>query len=185
MELKSFSQEVNEQLFGKGSRQVSMGEFIDMSVSAHKSRSDEQNVIRETAAGNKIVIKPRRVRFNGIELSQEQFRALVDIPIEELSPVGFRNLLGAMSIYAPVMFKDKKFSAVPKILPSRKSAGALWNTSVSRKGRPAITAFKRKRRHTRLRLRNQNPQPFLLNQSYVHKPPLRRGLFCNPQKDGL
>ena len=57
MELKNFSQEVNEQLFGKGSRQVSMGEFIDMSVSAHKSRSDEQNVIRETAAGNKIVIK--------------------------------------------------------------------------------------------------------------------------------
>lgn len=50
MELKNFSQEVNEQLFGKGSRQVSMGEFIDMSVSAHKSRSDEQNVIRETAA---------------------------------------------------------------------------------------------------------------------------------------
>ena len=83
MELKNFSQEVNEQLFGKGSRQVSMGEFIDMSVSAHKSRCDEQNVIRETADGNKIVIKPRRVRFNGIELSQEQFRALVDIPIEE------------------------------------------------------------------------------------------------------
>ena len=83
MELKNFSQEVNEQLFGKGSRQVSMGEFIDMSVSAHKSRSDEQNVIRETAAGNKIVIKPRRVRFNGIELSQEQFRALVDIPLRQ------------------------------------------------------------------------------------------------------
>ena len=126
MELKNFSQEVNEQLFGKGSRQVSMGEFIDMSVSAHKSRSDEQNVIRETAAGNKIVIKPRRVRFNGIELSQEQFRALVDIPIEELSPVGFRNLLGAMSIYAPVMFKDKKiFSRTEEFAKSEIGRRAL------------------------------------------------------------
>lgn len=126
MELKNFSQVVNEQLFGKGSRQVSMGEFIDMSVSAHKSRSDEQNVIRETAAGNKIVIKPRRVRFNGIELSQEQFRALVDIPIEELSPVGFRNLLGAMSIYAPVMFKDKKiFSRTEEFAKSEIGRRAL------------------------------------------------------------
>lgn len=62
MELKNFSQEVNEQLFGKGSRQVSMGEFIDMSVSAHKSRSDSKT-LRETAAGNKIVIKAAQGAF--------------------------------------------------------------------------------------------------------------------------
>lgn len=42
--------------------------------------------------------------------------------------------------------KTKRFSAAPKNLPSRKSAGALWNISVSRKGKPATTAFKRKRR---------------------------------------
>ncbi len=107
MELKKFSQEVNDQLFKKDGRQVSMMEFADMSVSAHKSRSEEQTFTQEKR-GNKVVNKPRTVKFNGIELSQEQFRALVDIRIEELSPVGFRNLLGAMSIYAPELFKDKK-----------------------------------------------------------------------------
>ena len=164
MELKNFSQEVNEQLFGKGSRQVSMGEFIDMSVSAHKSRSDEQNVIRETAAGNKIVIKPRRVRFNGIELSQEQFRALVDIPIEELSPVGFRNLLGAMSIYAPVMFKDKKiFSRTEEFAKSEIGRRAL--------------EYQRQQERRPLKAAESKSSVFLLKQHYVHKPPLRRGLY--------
>lgn len=107
MELKKFSQEVNDQLFKKDGRQVSMLEFVDMSVSAHKSRSDEQ-VFTKVQKGNNFINVPRVVKFNGIELSQEQFRALVDIRIEELSPVGFRNLLGAMSIYAPELFKDKK-----------------------------------------------------------------------------
>lgn len=106
MELKIFSQEVNEQLFKKDGRQVSMLEFVDMSVSAHKSRSDEQN-FTTVRRGKEIVKIPRTIRFNGIELTQEQFRALVDIRIEELSPVGFRNLLGALSIYAPHLFKDK------------------------------------------------------------------------------
>lgn len=107
MELKIFSQEVNEQLFKKDGRQVSMLEFVDMSVSAHKSRSDEQN-FTTVRRGKEIVKIPRTIRFNGIELTQEQFRALVDIRIEELSPVGFRNLLGALSIYAPHLFKDKE-----------------------------------------------------------------------------
>lgn len=107
MELKIFSQEVNEQLFKKDGRQVSMLEFEDMSVSAHRSRSDEQN-FTTVRRGKEIVKIPRTIRFNGIELSQEQFRALVDIRIEELSPVGFRNLLGALSIYAPHLFKDKE-----------------------------------------------------------------------------
>ena len=107
MELKIFSQEVNDQLFKKDGRQVSMLEFVDMSVSAHKSRSDEQN-FTTVRRGKEIVKIPRSIRFNGIELSQEQFRALVDIRIEELSPVGFRNLLGALSIYAPHLFKDKE-----------------------------------------------------------------------------
>lgn len=106
MELKNFSQEVNDQLFKKDGRQVSMLEFVDMSVSAHKSRSDEQN-FTTVRRGKEIVKIPRTIRFNGIELTQEQFRALVDIRIEELSPVGFRNLLGALSIYAPHLFKDK------------------------------------------------------------------------------
>lgn len=107
MELKIFSQEVNEQLFKVDGRQVSMLEFVDMSVSAHKSRSDEQN-FTTVRRGKEIVKIPRTIRFNGIELTQEQFRALVDIRIEELSPVGFRNLLGALSIYAPHLFKDKE-----------------------------------------------------------------------------
>lgn len=107
MELKIFSQEVNEQLFKKDGRQVSMLEFVDMSVSAHRSRSDEQN-FTTVRRGKEIVKIPRTIRFNGIELTQEQFRALVDIRIEELSPVGFRNLLGALSIYAPHLFKDKE-----------------------------------------------------------------------------
>lgn len=107
MELKNLSQEVNDQLFKKDGRQVSMLEFVDMSVSAHKSRSDEQN-FTTVRRGKEIVKIPRTIRFNGIELTQEQFRALVDIRIEELSPVGFRNLLGALSIYAPHLFKDKE-----------------------------------------------------------------------------
>lgn len=107
MELKIFSQEVNEQLFKVDGRQVSMLEFEDMSVSAHRSRSDEQN-FTTVRRGKEIVKIPRTIRFNGIELTQEQFRALVDIRIEELSPVGFRNLLGALSIYAPHLFKDKE-----------------------------------------------------------------------------
>lgn len=107
MELKIFSQEVNEQLFKVDGRQVSMLEFVDMSVSAHKSRSDEQN-FTTVRRGKEIVKIPRTIRFNGIELSQAQFRALVDIRIEELSPVGLRNLLGALSIYAPHLFKDKE-----------------------------------------------------------------------------
>ena len=107
MELKIFSQEVNDQLFKKDGRQVSMLEFVDMSVSAHRSRSDEQN-FTTVRRGKEIVKIPRTIRFNGIELTQEQFRALVDIRIEELSPVGFRNLLGALSIYAPHLFKDKE-----------------------------------------------------------------------------
>ena len=106
MELKIFSQEVNDQLFKVDGRQVSMLEFEDMSVSAHRSRSDEQN-FTTVRHGKEIVKIPRTIRFNGIELTQEQFRALVDIRIEELSPVGFRNLLGALSIYAPHLFKDK------------------------------------------------------------------------------
>ncbi len=107
MELKNLSQEVNDQLFKKDGRQVSMLEFEDMSVSAHRSRSDEQN-FTTVRRGKEIVKIPRTIRFNGIELTQEQFRALVDIRIEELSPVGFRNLLGALSIYAPHLFKDKE-----------------------------------------------------------------------------
>lgn len=107
MELKNLSQEVNEQLFKVDGRQVSMLEFEDMSVSAHRSRSDEQN-FTTVRRGKEIVKIPRTIRFNGIELTQEQFRALVDIRIEELSPVGFRNLLGALSIYAPHLFKDKE-----------------------------------------------------------------------------
>ncbi len=107
MELKIFSQEVNEQLFKVDGRQMSMLEFVDMSVSTHKSRSDEQN-FTTVRRGKEIVKIPRTIRFNGIELTQEQFRALVDIRIEELSPVGFRNLLGALSIYAPHLFKDKE-----------------------------------------------------------------------------
>lgn len=107
MELKIFSQEVNEQLFKVDGRQMSMLEFVDKSVSTHKSRSDEQN-FTTVRRGKEIVKIPRTIRFNGIELTQEQFRALVDIRIEELSPVGFRNLLGALSIYAPHLFKDKE-----------------------------------------------------------------------------
>lgn len=107
MELKNLSQEVNDQLFKVDGRQVSMLEFVDMSVSAHRSRSDEQN-FTTVRRGKEIVKIPRTIRFNGIELTQEQFRALVDIRIEELSPVGFRNLLGALSIYAPHLFKDKE-----------------------------------------------------------------------------
>lgn len=107
MELKNLSQEVNDQLFKVDGRQMSMLEFVDMSVSAHKSRSDEQN-FTTVRRGKEIVKIPRTIRFNGIELTQEQFRALVDIRIEELSPVGFRNLLGALSIYAPHLFKDKE-----------------------------------------------------------------------------
>ena len=107
MELKNLSQEVNEQLFKKDGRQMSMLEFVDKSVSTHKSRSDEQN-FTTVRRGKEIVKIPRTIRFNGIELTQEQFRALVDIRIEELSPVGFRNLLGALSIYAPHLFKDKE-----------------------------------------------------------------------------
>lgn len=106
MELKNLSQEVNDQLFKKDGRQMSMLEFVDKSVSTHKSRSDEQN-FTTVRRGKEIVKIPRTIRFNGIELTQEQFRALVDIRIEELSPVGFRNLLGALSIYAPHLFKDK------------------------------------------------------------------------------
>ncbi len=106
MEMKKISKEINDQLFKVDGRQVSMLEFVDMSVSAHKSRSDEQN-FTTVRRGKEIVKIPRSIRFNGIELSQEQFRALVDIRIEELSPVGFRNLLGALSIYAPHLFKDK------------------------------------------------------------------------------
>ena len=156
MELKNFSQEVNEQLFGKGSRQVSMGEFIDMSVSAHKSRSDEQNVIRETAAGNKIVIKPRRVRFNGIELSQEQFRALVDIPIEELSPVGFRNLLGAMSIYAGHVQRQKDFQPHRRICQvGNRPARSGISASAGKANRPQLL-LSANAAHSRLR--NPNPQ---------------------------
>lgn len=107
MELKNLSQEVNDQLFKKDGRQMSMLEFVDKSVSTHKSRSDEQN-FTTVRRGKEIVKIPRTIRFNGIELTQEQFRALVDIRIEELSPVGFRNLLGALSIYAPHLFKDKE-----------------------------------------------------------------------------
>ena len=80
MELKIFSQEVNEQLFKVDGRQMSMLEFVDMSVSTHKSRSDEQN-------------------FTTVRRGKE----IVKIP-----PVGFRNLLGALSIYAPHLFKDKE-----------------------------------------------------------------------------
>lgn len=71
--------------------------------------------------------------------------------------------------------KTKRFSAAPKNLPSRKSAGALWNISVSRKGKPATTAFKRKRRP--LKAAESKSSVFLLKQHYVHKPPLRRGLY--------
>lgn len=106
MNLKKFSQEVNDQLFKVDGRQMSMLEFVDMSVSTHKSRSDEHN-FTTVRKGKEIVKIPRSVHFNGIELSQAQFRALVDIRIEELSPVGFRNLLGALSIYVPDLFKDK------------------------------------------------------------------------------
>lgn len=106
MEMKKISKEINDQLFKVDGRQVSMMEFADMSVSTHKSRSDEQPYTQEKR-GNKVVNTPRPVKFNGIELSQAQFRALVDIRIEEMSPVGFRNLLGALSIYAPELFKDK------------------------------------------------------------------------------
>lgn len=106
MEMKKISKEINDQLFKVDGRQVSMLEFVDMSVSTHKSRSDEQN-FTTVRRGKEIVKIPRSIRFNGIELSQAQFRALVDIRIEEMSPVGFRNLLGALSIYAPELFKDK------------------------------------------------------------------------------
>ena len=71
--------------------------------------------------------------------------------------------------------KTKRFSAAPKNLPSRKSAGALWNISVSRKGKPATTAFKRKRRP--LKAAESKSSAFLSKQRYVHKPPLRRGLY--------
>jgi len=105
MQFERLTQDVNEKLFQKNGKKLSLTEFLETTVSAEK-RSDEKPLMTEKKAGVALEI-PRTVHFNGITFSQAQFRMLVDIKIEALSPVGFRNLLGALSIYAPSIFKDK------------------------------------------------------------------------------
>ncbi len=106
MELSKLTAAQNEEIFGKGRTRMSLSEFVDASVSPQKLRSDEKNTV-EVVNGAVVTSIPRKVRFNGIELSKEQFRTIAEFEIEELSPQGFRNFLGILSIYVPELFGDK------------------------------------------------------------------------------
>ena len=94
MEVKNLTCFLNEQLFQNGAEKLTEKQFVTY-CDSEADHIDPDHL----------------VSFNRIDLTQQQFRELCKQPVEELSPLGLQNYLGALSIWNHQVFGDKAIYA--------------------------------------------------------------------------